>query len=94
MLLLAQLFLGFAQAGVDDGRFDGVGVGVLADPVLRGAKAVGSAGEVQPGQVGLAFGAQGVQGLALGAAGGGQQLPGSAVFGRAEIGRASCRERV
>ena len=79
MLLLAQLFLGFAQAGVDDGRFDGVGVGVLADPVLRGAKAVGRAGEVQPGQVGLAFGAQGVQGLDY-------------EIGRASLGK-ECRSR-
>ena len=80
-LLRLERLLGFAQAGVHDGRLDMVGLRMLAHPVLRGAKALGRASQVLPGQLRLPFGAQSVQGLPALAPGGGQQLPGRAVIG-------------
>jgi len=55
-LLRLERLLGFAQAGVHDGRLDMVGLRMLAHPVLRGAKALGRASQVLPGQLRLPFG--------------------------------------
>ena len=39
-LLRLERLLGFAQAGVHDGRLDVVGLRMLAHPVLRGANSL------------------------------------------------------